>query len=70
MSVGRAQHALQPLTLTAVSVCVFRAVAHARVYGIIFFCMVFSKKFNIMSALSVHQPFTLPQKNDSRAGWF
>ena len=34
------------------------------------FCLVFSKEFNIMSALSAHQPPTLPQKIDSREGWF
>ena len=33
------------------------------------FCLVFSKKFNIMSALSVHQPLTLPQKIDFREAW-
>jgi len=32
------------------------------------FCLVFSKEFNIMSALSAHQPPTLPQKIDSREG--
>ena len=30
----------------------------------------FSNKFNIVSALFVHQPLTLPQKIDSREGWF
>ena len=30
----------------------------------------FSKKFNIKSALFVHQPRTLPQKIDSREGLF
>ena len=34
------------------------------------FCLVFSQKFNIMSALSGHQLPTLPQKIDSREGWF
>ena len=34
------------------------------------FCLVFSKKFNILSALSAHQPPTLPQIIDSREGWF
>ena len=34
------------------------------------FCLVFSKKFNIISALSVHQPLTLSQKIDSRGGLF
>ena len=43
---------------------------HACSYGTIIFCPVFSKKFNIMSALFVHQPLTLPQKIDSREGLF
>ena len=34
------------------------------------FCPLFSIIFNIMSALSVHQLPTLPQKIDSRGGWF
>ena len=33
-------------------------------------CQPFSKKFNIKSALFVHQPRTLPQKIDSREGLF
>ena len=33
-------------------------------------CQLFSKKFNIKSALFVHQPRTLPQKIDSREGLF
>ena len=37
-----------------------------RVYTALFFCLVFSEKFNIMSALSAHQPLTLPQIIDSR----
>ena len=65
-------YALQPLALVVVSVRAFRAVAHAREHGIIIFfvCLVFSKKFNILSALFVHQLFTLPKKIDSREGWF
>ena len=35
-----------------------------------FFCLVFSRKFNIITALSAHQSLTLPQKNDSREGLF
>ena len=53
-----------------VSLRVSRAVANALVYGKIFFCLVFSKKFNIMSTLFAHQSPTLPQKIDSREGWF
>ena len=34
------------------------------------FCLVFSNKFNTISALSDHQPPTLPQKIDSREGLF
>ena len=34
------------------------------------FCIVFSKKFNIISALSAHRASTLPQKIDSREGLF
>ena len=33
-------------------------------------CQLFSKKFNIKSALFLHQPPTLPQKIDSREGLF
>ena len=33
-------------------------------------CLIFSKNFNIVSALSVHQSLTLPQKIDSREGLF
>ena len=48
-------YALQPLALAVVSVRAFRTVAHAREHGIIIFfsCLVFSKKFNILSALFV-----------------
>ena len=34
VSVGREQHALQPLSLAVIGVRAFRAVAHARVYGV------------------------------------
>lgn len=34
------------------------------------FCPLFSKKFNILSALSDNQPPILPQKVDSREGFF
>ena len=33
-------------------------------------CQLFSNKFNIMSALFIHQSRTLPQKIDSREGLF
>ena len=48
----------------------FPCLCYACIYGIIAFCLVFSKKFNIMTALFVHQSPTLPQKNDSREGLF
>ena len=69
-SVGRGLHALQPLALAIVSVRALGVVEHARVRSAIVFCLVFGKKFNIMSAIFVHQSLTLPQKNDSREGWF
>ena len=34
------------------------------------FCLVFSNKFNTISAFFIHQPPTLPQKIDSREGLF
>ena len=68
--VVREQHALQPLALVVASVHVFRAVAHSRLFTANLFCLVFGKKFNIMSALIVHQSLTLPQKNDSRESLF
>ena len=34
------------------------------------FCLVFSKKINMISTLFVHQSLTLPQKIDSREGLF
>ena len=40
-----------------------------RVYGMLVLSS-FSNKFNIMSAISNHQSPTLPQKIDSREGWF
>ena len=52
-------YALQLSALAVVSVRAFRTVAHAREHGIvIFLCLVFSKKFNILSALFVHRLFT------------
>ena len=64
------QHALQPLALAAANVCVFLAVAHSCGFTASLFCLVFSKKFNIISALFVHQSLTLSQKIDSREGLF
>ena len=68
--VAREQRALQPLELVVASLHVFRAFAHLRVSTTHWFCLVFSKKFNIMSAFVVHQSPTLPQKIDSREGLF
>ena len=70
VSACRKQHALQPLALTTVSVDVFHAVGRFRVHGIIVFCLVFSKDFNIMSAIFVRQVLTVPQIIDSREGSF
>jgi len=70
VSVGREQLALQPLALAVVNVRAFYAFIPTRVYGTIVLCLVFSKKFNIMSTLFVHQAPTLPQKIDSREGLF
>ena len=70
VSAGREQCALQPLALAVVSVRIFRAVTHVCVYGTIVFCLVFSKNFNIITALSVNQSPILPQRIDSRGGLF
>ncbi len=70
VSIGREQPALQPLALPVVNVRAFPDVAmrvHIRHNRL---CPVFSKNFNILSALSVHQSPTLPQKIDSREGLF
>ena len=69
-SVDRGLYARKPLALAVVSLRAFRAVTHARVHSTIAFCLVFSQKFNIMSAISGHQSPTLPQKIDPREGWF
>ena len=63
-------YALQPLALAVVSVRIFRAVAICVHTTELLFCLVFSKDFNIMSALSDHQLPTTPQKIDSRGGLF
>ena len=57
------------LELAVVSVHAFRPVVIG-LYMAYLFCLVFSKKFNIMSALSANQARTLPQKIDSREGLF
>ena len=47
VSVDRWLHALQPLTLAVVSVRAFRAVAHARVRGIIVFVQFLVKNLTL-----------------------
>ena len=64
------QHALQPFALAVVSVRAVcgRCPRACNQYNP--FCLVFGIKFNIKSALFLHQSPTLPQKIDSREGWF
>lgn len=67
-SVGCELHVRQPLALAVVNIRAFRLrFLFARTRHNLR-CLIFSKKFNIISALFVHQPFTLPQKIDSREG--
>ena len=63
VTIVREQHALQPLALVVANLHVFRAVAHSRVFTTRWFCLIFSKKFNIMSALFVHQSPTCRKKS-------
>ena len=70
VAVVREQHALQPLVQAVASLHVFGVVDHSRVSAACLHCLVFSNKFNIVSALFVHQPLILSQKIDSREGWF
>ena len=44
------QHALQPLVLVVASLHAFGVVSHSRVSAACLHCLVFSNKFNIMSA--------------------
>ena len=48
----------------------FSVPMHMHVYMASSFCLFFSKYFNIMSALAIHQPPIMPQIIDSRGGWF
>ena len=67
-SVGCELHVRQPLALSFVNIRAFRLrflSARTR-HNLI--CLVFGKKFNIISALFDHQTPTLPQKIDSREG--
>ena len=61
-------HARQPLALAVVNIRAFRLRFLSACTRLNLRCLIFSKKFNIMSALFVHQPSTLPQKIDSREG--
>jgi len=61
--VGRGQHAMQPLAQMAVSARAFRTVAHVRICDTVFFCIVFGKNFNIMSAFLVRQSSTCRKKS-------
>jgi hypothetical protein len=70
VAVVRVQHALQPLALVVASLHVFCAADHSQMFTANSFCLVFSNKFNIMSAFVVYQSPTLPQKIDSREGLF
>ena len=63
VTVVREQPAPQPLALVVANLHVFRAVAHSRVFTMRWFCMVFSKIFNIMSALFVHHNAHFAAKN-------
>ena len=62
------QHALQPFALAVVSIRAIcgRCPRACNQYNP--FCLVFGIKFNIKSALFLHQSPTLPQKIDSREG--
>ena len=70
VAVGCELHVRQPLALAVVNIRAFRLrFLFARTRHNLL-CLVFGKNFNTMSALFVHQSLTLPQKNDSREGWF
>ena len=47
-----------------------RQLVHSSTRQLAKYCQLFSKKFNTMSALFIHQLLTLPQKIDSREGLF
>ena len=67
-SVGCELHVRQPLALAVVNIRAFRRRFLCACTRHSLRCLIFSKNFNIISALFVHQPFTLPQKIDSREG--
>ena len=70
VAVDYEQHAMQTLAPVVASVHVFCAIFHSCKFMVYLFCLVFSKNFNIKSALFAHQSSTLPQKIDSREGLF
>ena len=70
VAVDYEQYALQRLALVVASVHVFRAVAYSCGLTVDLFCLVFSKKLNMISALFTRQLLALPQKIDSREGLF
>ena len=70
VAVGCELHAQQPLVMVVVNLPAFRLRFLFACTRLNLFCLVFGMKFNILSALFVHQPFTLPQKIDSREGCF
>ena len=51
VSVGREQHALQPFALAVVGVGAFRAVAHARVYGVPVLVVAHLRHYRLFPAL-------------------
>ena len=55
VAVVRVQHALQPLALVVASLHIFCAVDHSHMFTANLFCLVFSNKFNIMSAFFARQ---------------
>ena len=61
-------HARQPLALAVVNIRAFRFHCLCARTRHDLLCLVFGKKFNVMSALFAHQPFILSQKIDSREG--
>ena len=67
-SVGCELHARQPLALAVVNIRAFRLRFLSARTRHNLRCLIFSKNFNIMSALFAHQPFILSQKIDSREG--
>ena len=70
VSVGRGQNAQQLFALAIVSVHAFHRRCLCMRTQRNLFCLVFSKKFNIVSAVFANNRPPLPQKIDSREGSF